>query len=85
MTDAGASRYMKRMAKRIAPSRPFIDSLTMRSIGVEADADVRSVRRELEQPGSVRGRAGERVRMALARRGLQGGSRDRSHSEVDHG
>jgi hypothetical protein len=59
------------MAEHDASSGPIaIDSLTVRAIGVEADADVRSVRKELGQPGSVRGRAGERIRAVLVRRGL---------------
>ncbi|HEX4474063.1 MAG TPA: hypothetical protein VH142_03230 [Polyangiaceae bacterium] len=59
------------MAKHEASSLPNIDTLTIRSIGVDADADVRSVQKELERPGSVRGRAGERIRAALVRRGLR--------------
>jgi len=55
---------------REATSRPVVDTLTIRAIGVEADADVRTVQRELAQPGSVRGRPGERVRAVLKRRGL---------------
>jgi hypothetical protein len=59
------------MAKHHAStSPPITDSLTVRAIGVDADADVRSVKRELSAPGSVRGRAGERIRAALQRRGL---------------
>jgi hypothetical protein len=42
-------------------------------IAREADADVRTVRREIGAPGSVRGRVGERVRRAIERR-LTGGS-----------
>jgi hypothetical protein len=37
-------------------------------IAREADADVRTVRREILEPGSVRGRVGERVRRAIERR-----------------
>lgn len=71
MTGLVRVAISRRMAEHEATLRPIVDSLTIRTIGVEADADVRSVRRELHQPGSVRGRAGERVRAALARRGLQ--------------
>jgi hypothetical protein len=48
-----------------------IDSLTLRAISVEADADPRSVRREIREPGSVRGRPGERIRAVLSRRGIR--------------
>ena len=53
---------------------PLVDSLTIRAIAVEADVDPRSVLRELRasrgEDRHVRGRAGERVRAALMRRGL---------------
>jgi hypothetical protein len=39
-------------------------------IAHEADADVRTVRREVGDPGSVRGRVGERVRRAIERRAV---------------
>jgi hypothetical protein len=39
-------------------------------IAREADADVRTVRREIDEPGSVRGRVGERVRRAIERRAI---------------
>lgn len=42
-------------------------SHTLRRIAVEANADPRSVRKELLCPGSVRGMAGQRIREALAR------------------
>jgi hypothetical protein len=42
-------------------------------IAREAEADVRTVRREIDEPGSVRGRVGERIRCAIERR-LTGGS-----------
>jgi hypothetical protein len=37
-------------------------------IATETQADVRTVRREIREPGSVRGRIGERVRRAIERR-----------------
>lgn len=48
-------------------SFPNIDSLSVRRMAVEADADVRSVQKEIQTPGSVRGRAGERIRAVLER------------------
>jgi hypothetical protein len=59
------------MARCAASSAIPLDSLTVRSIGVESDTDVRSVLRELRKPGCVRGRAGERIRAELAKRGLR--------------
>jgi len=47
-----------------------VDSLTVRSIAVEADTDVRSVQKRLRGE-RVRGRAGERIDAVLARRGLR--------------
>lgn len=38
-----------------------------RRVAGETLTDVRSVRKELREPGSVRGLAGERIRAALAR------------------
>ena len=49
-----------------------ISTLEIRRIACdhEVQADPRSVRRELDQPGSVRGMVGERIRRALAKRGI---------------
>jgi hypothetical protein len=38
-----------------------------RQVAAAAMADLRTVRRELQQPGAVRGFVGERIRSALAR------------------
>lgn len=43
------------------------DAATIRKISVAASADPRSVRKELDQPGSVRGLPGHRIRAVLAR------------------
>ena len=54
--------------------RPEIDRPTLLRLAAEADADPRSVLRELAaargERAHVRGRAGERVRAALAAHGL---------------
>jgi hypothetical protein len=51
-------------------SRHPVDSATARRLAVEADADPRTILRELAEPGSVHGMAGQRVRSVLARHGL---------------
>lgn len=51
------------------PPRSQVDTATARHLAVEADADPRSVRRELRAPGSVRGMAGHRIRAVLAMHG----------------
>lgn len=51
--------------------RTRIDTATARKLAVAADADPRSVLRELRQPGSVRGMAGHRVRQALEQHGYR--------------
>jgi hypothetical protein len=43
------------------------DAATIRRISVAASADPRSVRKEMEEPGSVRGLPGHRIRAALAK------------------
>lgn len=52
----------------------YLDSRTLLSLAVEADADPRSVAKELRalrgDAPHVRGRAGERIRAVLASRGL---------------
>jgi hypothetical protein len=53
------SRTMKRR-QRTEP-----DAATIREISVAASADPRSVRKELENPGSVRGLPGHRIRAVL--------------------
>ena len=47
------------------------DTATVRGLAVEADADPRSVRKEIRAPGSVRGLAGHRIRKVLARHGYE--------------
>lgn len=42
------------------------DTGTLRRLAVEYQVDPRSIRRELREPGSVRGMAGHRARAALA-------------------
>jgi hypothetical protein len=41
-------------------------------LAVEADVDPRSIRREFEKPGSVRGMAGHRIRTVFRKHGLVG-------------
>jgi hypothetical protein len=58
------------MVQHDEPPGPIeLDSLTVRAISVEADADERSVRKRLRGE-HVRGRAGERIEAVLIRRGL---------------
>jgi len=58
------------MAKHDAAPGPIqLDSLTLRTIAVESDTDVRSVQRALRGE-HVRGRAGERIHAVLVRRGI---------------
>ena len=46
--------------------RPIpIDAATIRKLAVLAEADPRSVRKELDTPGSVRGLPGHRIRAVL--------------------
>ena len=42
-----------------------LDTATIRRLSVAADVDPRTLRRELLEPGSVTGMAGERARQAL--------------------
>lgn len=53
------------------PDIPKFDSLTVRAMAVEADVDVRTFQKELNEPGSVRGRPAERIRAVLARRNAE--------------
>lgn len=56
----------------IAEARLSLDTFEIRRIACDPRvlADPRSVRRELEEPGSVRGIVGERIRRALVERGI---------------
>lgn len=42
-----------------------IDAATLRRLSVAAEVDPRSIRKELKQPGSVRGLPGHRIRAVL--------------------
>jgi hypothetical protein len=44
---------------------PLVPTGMIRRVAVSASADPRSVQRELREPGSVRGMAGDRIRRAL--------------------
>lgn len=44
---------------------PFLNQNKVLIVAGRADADPRSVRKEIQAPGSVRGRAGERIRREL--------------------
>jgi hypothetical protein len=46
-------------------SMPAIPSATLRRLSAAHDVDPRSILRELREPGSVRGMAGERARRAV--------------------
>ena len=43
-----------------------LDTPTLRELSVRFQVDPRSIKREREEPGSVRGMAGHRARAALA-------------------
>jgi|HubBroStandDraft_2_1064218.scaffolds.fasta_scaffold359949_2 hypothetical protein len=45
---------------------PAIATATLRRLSVAHDVDPRSILRELREPGSVRGMAGERARNAVS-------------------
>ncbi len=47
----------------------MIGEILARRVAAEVLADIRTVRREQSEPGSVRGLVGERIRAALARHG----------------
>ena len=49
----------------------------LRELAVQAQADPRTVQRELREPGSVRGIVGDRVRAALKAQGLISGRTNR--------
>lgn len=49
---------------------PLIDDARAREIAVLASVDPRTVRRELREPGSVRGLPGHRIRRALVEFGV---------------
>ena len=51
--------------------QPGVDKATTRRLAVEADADPRSVQRELQEPNSVRGMPGHRIRRVLETHGLR--------------
>jgi hypothetical protein len=59
------------------PLPPTVDRREILRLAAEADADPRSIERELRamrgEDRHVRGRAGERVRAALASRGIMAG------------
>ena len=46
-----------------------LDTPTLRELSVRFQVDPRSIKRERDQPGSVRGMAGRRARAALAAAG----------------
>jgi hypothetical protein len=48
-----------------APPSPTTDAATIRRLAVAHSVDPRSIARELREPGSVRGMAGERAREAV--------------------
>jgi carbamoylphosphate synthase small subunit len=45
---------------------PSLSAATLRRLSAAHDVDPRSILRELREPGSVRGMAGERARKALS-------------------
>jgi hypothetical protein len=50
---------------------PPLDTPTIRELAVEFQVDPRSIKRERDNPGSVRGMAGHRARRALASLGSE--------------
>jgi len=53
------------MVVQSMPDPPVLSTATLRRLSAAHDVDPRSILRELRQPGSVRGMAGERCRQAL--------------------
>ena len=51
--------------------KPKPDAMAIRRWACDALCDPRSLQRELEHPGSVRGAVGERIRVVLEQRGLR--------------
>jgi hypothetical protein len=49
----------------------MLDRLEIRKLSADLPADERTLRKELREPGSVRGLVGVRIRRALAERGIQ--------------
>ena len=57
-----------------------LDKLTIRRLACEAHCDPRTLQRELDEPGSVKGLVGDRIRRVLAERPAR--PQGASHSEV---
>ena len=53
------------------PRTQKVDAATLRRLAVNADADPRTVAKEIAKPGSVDGMSGQRVRAALVKAGLR--------------
>ena len=59
-----------------------VDRIEILRIAAQAECDPRSVRRELREPGSVRGLAGDRIRRVIGARAAPPPSTSR---DVEHG
>jgi hypothetical protein len=54
-----------------APAAPRMSGHDVRTVAVITETDPRSVRKELREPGSVRGVSGRRIRRALVELGYR--------------
>ncbi len=52
---------------KVSAMKQDVDEIVARAVAGETLRDVRTVRREMREPGSVRGLAGQQIRAALAR------------------
>jgi hypothetical protein len=58
--------------RTVITMRTMPDHPTVLRIAADADADPRSVAKEIATPGAVCGRVGQRIRAAIAAAGLSG-------------
>ncbi len=56
----------------------IVDTATLRRLAVESGSDPRSVAKELQKPGSVRGEAHRRIDRVLVANGLRAALREHS-------
>lgn len=66
---------------RSRPRPRRLGAAELRRLGVEADADPRTVQRELDEAESVVGMVGDRIRAVLRRHGLVGVERPITHHD----
>lgn len=63
--NAGLAHLIRRAPPAATASERAPDAATLRRLAVAHDIDPRSILRELREPGSVRGMAGDRAREAI--------------------